>query len=110
MAGAPLGNKNSTAEKRLFGSALRRAIAQGDGAKLREIADKIVAMAIEGDIQAIKEIANRLDGMVRQQVEVMGEGGGPVKIDAKTVAAMSDEEIKAYIATAHKLSPPDDDS
>ena len=35
--------------------------------KLRRIAEKTVAMALEGDIQAIKEIGDRLDGKPAQE-------------------------------------------
>ena len=40
--------------------------------KLRDVADALVSKAIDGDIQAIKEIADRLDGKVPQ-----GIGGDP---------------------------------
>ena len=39
---------------------------KGDMAELRSIAKKLVAKAKGGDIQAIKEVADRLDGKVPQ--------------------------------------------
>lgn len=36
--------------------------------KLREVADALVEKAIGGDVQAIKEVADRLDGKVPQAV------------------------------------------
>ncbi len=46
--------------------------------KLRVIADKLVSMAVEGDIQAIKEVADRTEGKARQALEVSGRDGGPL--------------------------------
>jgi hypothetical protein len=37
------------------------------------IAHKLVDLALGGDIQAIKEINNRIDGMPLQQIETTGE-------------------------------------
>lgn len=60
--GAPVGNTNSKADNRLWASTIRRAIVQSDGKKLREIADKLIELAASGDLQAMKEIGDRLDG------------------------------------------------
>lgn len=46
--------------------AIKEASAAG-GTKLREVAQALVDKAIAGDVQAIKEIADRLDGKVPQQ-------------------------------------------
>lgn len=59
--------------------------------KLRDIADKLVAKAVEGDMQAIKEIADRLDGKAMQQVQA--EHTGDMNILFKTIyeTAKSDD-------------------
>jgi len=36
--------------------------------RLRELAEKVFEMAIAGDMEAVKEIGNRLDGKPRQEV------------------------------------------
>ncbi len=46
--------------------------------RLRIVADKIVELAMAGDMSAAKEIGDRLDGKPRQATEVTGEGGGPL--------------------------------
>jgi len=46
--------------------------------KLDRIAAALVQQACDGDVPAIKEIGDRLDGKVPQAV--MGEGGGPVAL------------------------------
>ena len=51
------------------------------------IAKKLVHMAIDGDIQAIKEISNRMDGMPAQKQEV----------DNKHRFELTDEQLKRII-------------
>ena len=46
--------------------------------KLDKIAAALVGEAVKGDVPAIKEIGDRLDGKVPQSVT--GEGGGPVAL------------------------------
>lgn len=70
---APLGNQNSTLERRAFANAVRRAVVQQDGKALREIVDSLIVKATEGDVQAIKEVADRLDGKPKQQTELSGD-------------------------------------
>lgn len=67
------GNANSgrRAEKP-FRDALRMEIAEaGENSRaLRNIAKKLIAQAEAGDMQAIKEFADRLDGKAVQQLDV----------------------------------------
>ena len=75
--GRPKGSK-----KNPFADMLRISVAEahGDKAKLRVIADKLVESAVQGDIQAIKEVADRLDGKPAQAVQHGGESGGDIII------------------------------
>lgn len=52
------------------------------GKKLRKIAEKCVDSAMAGDMQAIKEIGDRLDGKPAQAIT--GEGGGPITYQVVT--------------------------
>lgn len=67
-----------------FRDALRLAVKRPEDAvvkgktKLDKIASQLVEVAIGGDVPAIKEIGDRLDGKVPQAVT--GEGGGPVAL------------------------------
>lgn len=79
--GAPLGNQN--ARKRHWAEAITAAVQKEvDPAtgrrKLHAICDKLIAMAEEGDIQAMKEIGDRLDGKATQALEHSGPGGEPL--------------------------------
>jgi hypothetical protein len=51
-----------------FGHELHKAITQGDPEKLRRIAEKLLELAEGGDLAAIRELADRLDGKSAQTV------------------------------------------
>ena len=61
-----VGNTNSSKSNRLWGDTIRRAIAQSDADRLRKIAEALLTKAEEGDMAAIKELGDRLDGKPAQ--------------------------------------------
>ena len=65
--GAPVGNQNA-AKSRAFYGALSRAIAQDDGQRLRDAAEKLLSLAAQGEGWAIKELGDRLDGKAHQSI------------------------------------------
>lgn len=81
MAGAPLGNQNRAKSKK-WEDALKRALARKAGSVsmgLDLIADQVVERAINGEIAAQMEIANRMDGKpAQQQIHTGDMDGGPV--------------------------------
>lgn len=74
---AQIGNKNA-AKSRLFEQALRRAIVQEDGKRLREAAEQLLTLAAAGESWAVRELADRLDGKSTQAVEQTVEHTGNV--------------------------------
>ena len=72
------GNDYSKKSNRLWGETLRRIAAQNPE-KLRRIAEALYSKAEEGDIQAVKEIGDRIDGKALQGVELTGAEGGPIE-------------------------------
>lgn len=76
--GAPLGNKNATKENRLWGETIRRVVTQENSKRLRAAAESLVAAAEEGDVGALRELGDRLDGKVAQPIE--GEFDGKLEI------------------------------
>lgn len=69
MAGRPPSEKT-------FANMLRIAISEAHGKggnKLRAVADALVTKALTGDVPAIREIADRLDGKATQAIEHSGE-------------------------------------
>lgn len=78
--------------EKTFANMLRIAIKQahGDGGdKLRAVAEALVEKAISGDVPAIREIADRLDGKASQAIEHSGfiEGASKEQRDAAVAAA-----------------------
>jgi len=77
--GGQPGNDNATKNKRFY-EALDRAIAQDDGKRLRGAAEKLLTLADQGEAWAVRELADRLDGKPKQQVEASGPEGGAIRI------------------------------
>lgn len=76
--GAPLGNKNGT-KNRPWAEAVNRALLAEDGKKLRALADKLIDKALEGDVAALKEIGDRVDGKPVQALA--GDPQNPLVIE-----------------------------
>lgn len=66
--GAPKGNNNAGKNKP-WSDALRKALLQSDGKRLRKIAEALLTRAEEGDVAALKELGDRVEGRVLQQIE-----------------------------------------
>ena len=77
---APAGNQNARKENRLWAETIKRAVAQNDAVKLRAAADKLVELAVAGDVSALRELGDRLDGKPKQQIEATGADDGPLRI------------------------------
>lgn len=80
-SGNPLGPPK---KEKSFANMLRIAISEaskdGTGTKLRKVAEKLVDVALEGDVSAIKEIADRLDGKVAQAITGGDENDAPLQV------------------------------
>ncbi len=80
--GAPAGNKFAANGAR-WRNAIEAALAKRSKAKqvqaLEELAEKLIDMGLGGDLGAIQEIGNRLDGKPVQAVS--GPDGGPLTIE-----------------------------
>ncbi len=63
MAGRPPKEKSFA---NMLNIAIKEAIEGTDKTKLRAVADALVNKAMAGDVQAIKEVADRIDGKVPQ--------------------------------------------
>lgn len=67
--------KSGRKSDKAWRDALRRALARHGGAEgvdggLNAVADAVVTLAASGDLQAIREIGDRLDGKPHQSIEV----------------------------------------
>lgn len=74
------GNPGGRPKDKPWADALRLALMADDKKRLRAIAEKCTAAAEGGDMQAIKEIGDRLDGKPTQGLEHTGEDGEPIKV------------------------------
>ena len=54
---------------------MKRAIAQDDGVRLRSAAEKLLDLAAAGDVPALRELGDRLDGKPAQVIHGPGEDG-----------------------------------
>jgi len=75
MAGRPPKEKSFA---NMLNIAIKEAT-EGGGTKLRAVADALIAKAMSGDVPAIKEVADRIDGKVPQAV-VGDEDHPPVSL------------------------------
>lgn len=75
------GNPGGRPKDKPWRQALMLALKDEDGAKLRRIAEKVVGLAEDGDLAAVKEIADRLDGKAAQTTVIQGDDeGGPLRV------------------------------
>ena len=70
MAGRPPKERSFAA---MLNIAIKEAIEGSDKTKLRAVADALVDKAMTGDVAAIKEVADRIDGKVPQALVGDGE-------------------------------------
>lgn len=86
-AHANQGNKNSSKEKRIWGNIIRKLAVQEDYKRLHAMAEKLYEKAAEGDLGAIKEVGDRLDGKAIATTELTGLDGSnlPLSIGLRFV-------------------------
>ncbi len=95
--GAPLGNHNAKRGS-WFREALNKALAK-DRPALDRVAIKLIAMAEGGDMEAIRELANRLDGRVPQAI--VGEDGGPMQHAITVIIQRFEESAQGEHESLH---------
>ena len=95
--GRPPGLEN---KDKPFREALRMELAaMGEDLKgLRKIAKAVIASASEGKMDAVKEIADRLDGKPVQATEISGKDGAAIQIDTLT----TEDRARAFAAFIKK--------
>ena len=88
---------------KIWAAAVRRAVSrrleneEGKPQKIERLADKVVEMALGGDMSAVQEIANRLDGKPAQSIQHSNDPDNPLIRDAHE---LTDAELAAIIAGA----------
>ena len=81
-SGGQPGNQNA-ANGKLWQAAILRAVQNRSRLAKKEaldaLAEKLLAKCDEGDLQALKEFGDRVDGKPGQAVALTGAGGGPLQ-------------------------------
>jgi HPt (histidine-containing phosphotransfer) domain-containing protein len=102
MAGRPVGAQN---KDRPFRDALRMEIAAAgeDARQLRKVARALLDTAASGDVQAIREVADRLDGKPAQAIEHTGDNQVYVVRMPAVVASLDewDKHANEQVKAAH---------
>ena len=93
MAGAPEGNNNSSRSNRLWADTIKRALIQSDGNKIRQLAEALIAKAAEGDVAALKEIGDRVDGKSVSSLELSGKDGSSIPVGIKVELVGTDSKV-----------------
>lgn len=78
---APLGNQNA-AKAKLWTAAIERALEKRGVSKveaLDSLAEKLLMKADDGDMQALKELGDRLEGKPKQQIDLGNADGEAFK-------------------------------
>lgn len=85
--GAPEGNQNAVKGKRLFNSALKRALTQGPE-RITAIVEKLISLAESGEQWAVKELIDRVDGKAPQPVVGGDDDDNPISIREIVIRAV----------------------
>ena len=95
MAGAPKGNQNAVKGNR-WAQAIDRALEKRSRAAqvnaLDELAEKLLENCDAGDMTALKELGDRLDGKTPQGIQLSGDSQNPIenKVTVEFVRARTD--------------------
>ena len=79
MAGSPIKNERN----RIVREAILQGLTTGDDpvAGIKPFIDKLRELALAGDMSAMKEIFDRLDGKPAQQVQLSGDADSPLTVE-----------------------------
>ena len=77
-----IGNKNSSKQNRVWGKVVKKLAVQEDFKRIHKVAEALFAKAEEGDIAAIKELGDRIDGKASQ--EITGDSDAPITVIVRT--------------------------
>ena len=79
MAGSPLGNKNAGSRPRIWSDAIRKAVLRRGKDKFKrldKLADALLDECESGDVAALREFGDRIEGRVVQAIS--GPDGGAI--------------------------------
>lgn len=88
--GAPKGNNNAAKGRRFARVLTQRLETRGD---LEKVIDVLIDKALDGDMQALKEVADRIDGKAKESIDLSSEDGtmSPTRIVIEAASAIGDD-------------------
>ena len=91
--GAPVGNKNA-AKAKVWHAAILRALERRQPADRRiqaidELADKLLDLVAAGDLPALKEFGDRLDGKPAQAIIGGADDDPPIRVEEIVIRAVN---------------------
>lgn len=100
---APIGNQNAVKAKR-WSAAIDAALAKrskGDGIKaLEQLAEVLLQQAESGDIVALKELGDRIEGKPHQSMDV------DLKAEVRDASSLTDDELARRALSASDTTAP----
>ena len=79
---------------------LHRWAEKGRSKRVDRVASKLVDLAIEGDVIAIKEIFDRVDGRVPQEQRIAGADGGALMLQVEDSRPRIDQAVLGLLLAA----------
>ena len=76
------GNTNSSKNNRAWGKVVKKLAIQEDAKRLHNVAEALFRKAEDGDIAAIRELGDRIDGKAEQTIS--GDSDQPITIIVRT--------------------------
>ena len=92
MAGAPKGNTNATKAKRLSSVLQKRMEERKDEDNLMNV---LLDKALEGDLPAIKEVFDRIDGEAKQSIDI-------ADVSTQRADELTDEQLTDIASSSSK--------
>lgn len=101
------GNQEAKKKKRIWEDAIKRALDRRETGKvdykgIDELADKLIDKAAQGDMVALKEIGDRVDGKPPQAIT--GEDGGAIDVNIGSGAASAVRDIISAVTAGRSNS------
>lgn len=84
------GNQYSSKNNRILNETLKRRLIQEEAIRANLIVEALLSKAEEGDISAIKEVFDRMEGKAVAKTELTGAEGGDLVV--KVVTGIDDED------------------
>lgn len=95
---APVGSKSDKIWRDAVMRAVKRMQAGDDVHALERLADKLVSKGLEGDIPAIREIGDRLDGKPHQTAEVT--------VTRQRASELTDDDLAGIVSDRRSAGTP----